>query len=190
MWERLATYRNLLTLKDGTKVLLRPLVPDDAEKLADLFAKVSDEDLRYLRNNVRDQEVVKGWARNVNYSKVFPLVAVVNDRIVGDATLHLGTGPARHRAELRVYLSREFRGRGLGASMLKNLIELARRAGVQQLVAEIVADQLPIIRAFQDLGFQLRSIYDDYFMMPDGTTHDVAVLILRLVPRAYHKEEF
>ncbi|MFQ6057553.1 MAG: GNAT family N-acetyltransferase [Anaerolineae bacterium] len=187
MLEQIVKYRQLGTLTDGTRVLLRPLVKEDKEKLIELFAPTPPEDLMYLQDDVTDRELVGSWADNIDYKKVLPLVAVVNERIVGDATLHFRKGPARHIAEVRIFLSKEFRRRGLGTLMLKTLIDLARRFGLQQLVAEVVASQVKVIKAFQSLGFQLRCTLEDYFILPDGETQDVAILILRLVPR---KEEF
>ena len=71
--------------------------------------------------------------------------------------------------------------------MLRALIDLARKCGIQQLVAEVVADQVKVINAFKNLGFEQRATYPNYFMMPDGETHDVVVLILPLV---HKREEF
>ncbi len=188
MLDEIGKYRQLVTLNDGTRVLLRPLVKEDRDALLEFFAPVTRDDLKFLRNDVTNREMVVGWAENVDYRRVLPLVAVMNGRIVGDASLHLrGPGPARHIGDVRIFLPKEFRRRGLGAAMLRSLIDLARKFGLQQLVAEIVADQLKVIHAFESLGFEQRALYRDYFMMPDGETHDVAALILSLAAK---KEEF
>jgi len=187
MLEQLGKYRQVVTLSDGTRVLLRPLVAEDKNALIALFEPIGPDDLRLMRNDVRDRDLVADWAEHVDYKKIVPLIAVVNDRIVGDATLHFRSGPSRHVADVRIFLSKEFRRRALGTAMLRAVIDVARKAGLQQLVAEIVADQVKVISAFQQLGFELRATYPDYFMMPDGETHDVAVLILRLTQK---REEF
>ena len=119
MRSQLANYRNLITLADGTRVLLRPLGPDDREALVQLFSSAAEEDRRYLVDDVTDRELVAGWVDNLDYDKVFPLMAVINDRIVGDATLHFRQGAYRHQGELRIYLSREVRRRGLGTVCYK-----------------------------------------------------------------------
>jgi hypothetical protein len=46
--------------------------------------------------------------------------------------------------------------------------------------AQIVNDQATTIKAFQKLGFGLKCVLDDYFILPDGELRDVAHLILRL----------
>src|SRR4030042_6219937 len=101
-------YRHVFTLKDGARILLRPLTQDDRQALIDPFGPVSTEDLRYMRHNVKDSQVICQWVDNLDYTKVFPLVAVFGSRLVGLATLHLYQGPARHRAGVPVFLPRGF----------------------------------------------------------------------------------
>jgi L-amino acid N-acyltransferase YncA len=187
MLDQIAKYRQVVTLNDGKRVLLRPLGPDDKKALISLFDPIGPDDSKLMRNDVRNVKIVESWVDQIDYKKVLPIVAVVNDRIVGDATLHFRTGPARHIADVRIFLSKEFRRCGLGSAMLRSLIDIARKSGLQQLVAEIVADQVKVINAFKQLGFEARSTYPDYFMMPDGETHDVVVLILSLASR---RDEF
>ena len=183
----LKTYRNLITLKDGARVLLRPLVPEDRKMLIDLFAAASPDDTRYLRDPITDAEHVGAWVDELDYSRVVPLVAMAQDRLVGDATLHFLRGPQRHMGELRIFLSKDFRRRGLGTHMLRTLIDLARKAGLHMLRAEVVAEQVKVIKAFQGLGFHPGCTFEDTFMFPDGGTSDIVVLFLRLLQR---EEEF
>lgn len=178
---QLAKYRNLITLSDGTHVLLRPLVPNDRDSLISLFAHAAEEDRRYLRQDVTDRELVSSWAEVVDYSSVFPLVSVINGRIVGDATLHFRDGAHRHQGEVRIFLAREMRRRGLGTQMLRTLVDISRGVGLHQLIALIVTDQGPVIRAFKELGFEHHCTLPDYFMMPNGSTRDTALMILQLV---------
>jgi len=184
MIERLGTYRNLFSLHDGVRVLLRMLEKGDKDLLQAMFAQVSDEDLRFMRANVRDPAVIQQWIDELDYNRVIPLVAVVNGGIVGDATLHRGQGRYRHIGEVRIFLAKPYRQRGLGTAMLKSLIDIANKLNMHLLTAEIVADKVSVIRAFQGLGFQLQTSLPNYFMTPDGETFDVALLILPLAKRS------
>jgi RimJ/RimL family protein N-acetyltransferase len=179
--ERLAIYRNLITLRDGTRVLLRVLDKDDRDRLQAMFAVVGDDDAEAMRENVKDPAVIQTWIDELDYARVIPLVAVVNDEIVGDATLRLGQGPYRHKAEVRIFLSKPYRQRGLGTAMLKSLIDIAKRMELHLLIVEVIANRTPVIRAFRGLGFQMQTTLPDYFMMHDGETLDVALMILPLV---------
>jgi RimJ/RimL family protein N-acetyltransferase len=173
-------YRQLITLKDGTRVLLRPLIPEDRQALIDLFAPISANDKLYFRTDLSDNRIVSSWVDNINYEKVLPIVAVMGDRLVGDATLHFHAGPQRHIAEVRLFLGSDFRQRGLGSKMLNALIDIARRKNLYILEAQVVADQQQVVRAFQNVGFIVKSTFEDYFMLPDGTLCDLTYLMMRL----------
>lgn len=173
-------YRQIVTLPDGGRVLLRLLTPDDRQALINLFAPVTADDLRYMRHKVHDAQVVEEWVDNLDYEKVLPLVATIGDRIVGNATLHFHEGPARHLGEVRIFLAKEIRRRGVGSRMIRALVELARRRSLYLLEAQVISDQTNVIKAFQKLGFELKCVLDDYFILPDGELRDVAHLIMRL----------
>lgn len=173
-------YRQLVTLPDGARVLLRPLTADDREALASLFSPVSTEDLRYMRHKVNDPVVINKWIDDLDYNKVLPLIAIIGERIVGNATLHFFEGPSRHRAEVRIYLAKEVRRRGVGSRLLMALTDLAKRRNIYMIEAQIISDQATVIKAFQKLGFELKCVIDDYFILPDGELRDVALLIQRL----------
>jgi RimJ/RimL family protein N-acetyltransferase len=174
--ENLVHYRQLVTLPDGLRVCLRPLIPQDKDALVALFASLSPDDIRYFRSNVVDAPVVESWAEGVDYSKVFPLIAVVGDNLVGNCTLHLGSGFTRHLAEIRVFLVKDFRRRGLGSAMIKAQIEVARKIGLHQLIAEIVESRPQVVHAFEHLGFERQAVLRDQFMTPDGDTLDLIVM--------------
>ena len=178
---RLEIYRQLITLRDGTRVLLRVLNENDGGRLGAMFAKVSADDAEAMRDNVKDPAAIQKWIDELDYGRVIPLVAVVNDEIVGDATLHLGRGPYRHKADVRIFLSKPYRQRGLGTAMLKSLIDIAKRLELHLLTVEVIANRTSVIRAFRGMGFQMQTTLPDYFMMRDGETLDVALMILPLV---------
>lgn len=179
--ERIQTFRKLVTLRDGTRVLFRVLDRADAGNLVEFFQSVTKNDLRYVRSNVKDQGVVAGWAENLDCDKVLPVVAVVQERIVGEATLHMKKGPHAHVAEIRIFLASDFRRRGLGIQMLEVMFELARWRNLYLLEAQIVADQTRVIKAFKKLGFEQQGLLEDYFMLPEKEMRDVAILIKRLM---------
>ncbi|MBW1979979.1 MAG: GNAT family N-acetyltransferase [Deltaproteobacteria bacterium] len=175
-----STYRKFITLADGSRVLFRPLVHADQEKLVALFQQASAEDVLFLKEDVRNPELVGSWVRELNYDKVIPIVAVRNEEIIGDASLHRRTGTKRHTAEVRIFLAPAFRGIGLGSVMVSELVALAKNLGLRLLEGQIVVDQVNVIKAFRKLGFKRVADIDDYFMTQDGRTHDVALMILEL----------
>ena len=181
IWKQLARYRQIKVLSSGLRVLVRPLSEGDADQLAELFEKAAPDDLERYRSNPTDRQVVQTWVNNIDLRRVFPLVVVANDRIIGEATIHFGSKYQRHLGWVRVFLDREFRRRGIGTLMLATTIDIARRIGLHQLLGMVPTDQPQVIKALEDLGFRREFIHNDYAILQDGRTLDVAELVLYLV---------
>jgi acetyltransferase len=180
MIDRIAHFRQMGTLADGTRVLLRPLLHEDRDALQTFLSNISPQDQQFMRSDVTGNNAVRSWVDDLDYHQVLPLMAVVNDRFVGDSTLHFRGGPYRHLAEIRIFLLEEYRRRGLGTLMLKTMIDIARKAGIQFITAQVVADQTRTVAAFHGLGFERKVILEDFYLMPDGEAHDVAFMVLSL----------
>lgn len=178
--EQIKNFREMITLKDGAYVLLRPMIAEDKQRLMEFYSAVSEDDLRYFRHYVKDPTLIQEWCDHLDYGKVLPILALAKDRVVGSATLHFNEGPKRHTGEVRLFLSKDYRKRGLGMKMIRALIELARKHGLSILMAEIIADMTKFVKAFEQLGFKSMCTLDDYFMFPDGDSCDVVLMMMCL----------
>jgi len=171
-------FRKEGVLKDGTKVLLRPMVREDRDKLMDFFSRVSDLDRQFLRSDVHDPKVIDTWVNNIDYKKVFPLLAEVNGRIVGDATLHMRrAGWKRHLGNVRVVVASDFQGRGLGTLLINEIAELAGEFGLEKLVSEIYFNSPAAINAFKRAGFGVKAVFEDLVKDLYGNNIDMIVMV-------------
>ncbi len=176
----LGLYRKFINLNNQARVLLRPLLKEDYENFSNLYNKASDEDVAFLRHNVRDPEIIKKWIENIDLNTVFPMLAIHNEKIVGNATLHFGKHSHRHSAQLRIYIAPDYRRLGLGTLMIKELLDISHKIGLKIVWAEIVIEQSKVIKAFLELGFQFSCVLRDWFMSQSGKCYDVALLIFNL----------
>jgi acetyltransferase len=181
--DQLKTFREMVTLKDGVHVLLRPMVKTDRPHLEELYVPVQEDDMRFFRHNVKDPELLQGWCDHLNYDDVLPVLALVKDHTVGSGSLHFSHGPKRHIGEVRLFLAKDYRKRGLGMRIIHVLIEFARKQGLSTLIAEVIADKTKVVHAFEQVGFTPRATLEDYFMFPDGECTDVVFMTMRLKPR-------
>ena len=179
------SYRKFVTLQNGKRVMFRFLNHQDREELVRLFQEAPEEDIRFLKQDVRDTKLVNSWIDHLNYNKVLPLVAVDLDgnRLMADATLHRGKHAAKHLGEVRIFVGRPYRNLGLGSVLLEELINLAKKEGLHWLKAEIIADHKKVIKAFRAKGFDIRASLEDYFIRKDGFTHDVVLMLRPVVKR-------
>ena len=74
----------------------------------------------------------------------------------------------------------DYRKRGLGMKMIRVLIDLALKQGLNILLAEVMAEQTKVVKAFEQLGFKSQATLDDYFIFPDGETRDVVLMTMPL----------
>ena len=178
--EQIKNFREMVTLKDGAYVLMRPMTSEDEKHLMEFYKAVNDDDMRYFHHYVKDPQLIHKWCEELNYSKVLPVLAFVKDQVVGSASLHFGDGPKRHIAEVRLFLAKDYRKRGLGMKMIRTLIDLGRKQGLSILLAEVIAEQTKVVKAFEQLGFKSQASLDDYFMFPDGDSRDVVLMTMHL----------
>lgn len=171
-------YPKEVKLKDGIMVTLRPMVKEDGEKLLQFFTELPETDRLYLREDVTKREVIEGWIRDLDYHRVFPLLAEFQGRIVGDATLHRSEyGWARHTAEVRVTIAKEFQHRGLGTKMVQELIGIATERGLEKILAEVMGNQAAALRAFEKMGFRKAATIPGLVKDMAGQYRDLVILI-------------
>ena len=146
-------------LSDGRSVEVRPVDRADRAELLALHARASDESIyrRFFSTN-RDAaqdfvEVICGPG-----ARVWSLVAVHAGRVVGVATAFVAeTGDS---AEVAFLVEESLHGLGIGTVLLERLAALARHRGIVEFSAEVLTDNVPMLRVFHDVGFSLRQHQD------------------------------
>ncbi|MGA7146845.1 MAG: GNAT family N-acetyltransferase, partial [Desulfobacterales bacterium] len=147
------TYQKEAELKDGTKLLLRPMVPEDQDALYKFFKEIPREDARYLRDDVSSRLLVEKWAKNLDYEKTLPILAIKDDAIIGDATINRRrSGWKHHLGTVRVFVHKEYRNVGLGHLMIEELVDIAYKLGIEKLIVEIPDPGTAAINAFTRAG--------------------------------------
>jgi RimJ/RimL family protein N-acetyltransferase len=166
-----------VTLRDGAIATLRPMVREDKDELLAFFRRLAPEDRQFLKDDVTRTEIIEGWARELDYARVLPILAEWEGRIVGDATLHRQAhGWMRHVGEIRVVTDPFFRRRGLASAMAREIFYLALQAGLDKMVAEMVADQVAAIKVFEKLGFQKEARLSNHIVDLQGRKHDLVIM--------------
>ena len=143
-----------VVLRDGREILVRPIVPEDRELIADAFERLSPES-RYRRffapmRRLTDEDLA--YLTEVDHHDHEALAAV--DR--GDGSI---IGVARYvrsedprAAEVAVVVGDPWQGRGIASALLERLVERARQAGITHFVAIVMSDNEDALELFRSLA--------------------------------------
>jgi len=169
-------------LRDASRVTVRSMAPEDAEGLLSFFRAVPEADRFLLKEDVISPQVVYGWANNLDYDRALPLLALADGRIVADAVLIRRRGGSRaHIGEIRVVVAPDYRGRGLGVALIRELVAIAHDAELERVIFELVKDvQDEAIAAATFIGAFAVGTVSDFAKDHHGRPHDVVFLALPL----------
>ncbi|MGA9177494.1 MAG: GNAT family N-acetyltransferase [Desulfobacterales bacterium] len=179
----LNTYQKEAVLRDGTKILLRPMVLEDQEALYEFFKAVSEEEARYLRDDVKSRLLIESWAKNIDYSRTLPILAIKDDIIVADATINRRrSGWKWHLGTVRIFVHNDYRNRGLGELMADELTRIAYRLGIEKLILEIPDTNTAVINTFTKVGFHRAAVIPNMVKDRQNMPVDLAVLMKDIKP--------
>ena len=177
------TYHKEAELKDGTKVFLRPMVSEDQDALYEFFKSVPREDARHLRDDVSSRLLVEKWAKNLNYEKTLPILAIKDDAIIGDVTINRRrSGWKWHLGTVRIFIHKEYRGIGLGHLMINELVDIAYKLGIEKLILEAPDNNTPLINSFRKAGFNRAAVIPNMVKDRENMPMDVAVMMKDIRP--------
>jgi RimJ/RimL family protein N-acetyltransferase len=170
-------YPKEVKVKDGGTVVLRPFERKDKDALFAFFAKLPESDRLFLKDNVSDPAVVERWATELNYEKVFPILAWKGNDVIADATLHKNLGGwMKHVGTIRIVIAPEFQRKGLGSVLANELFLNALKSGLEKIVAEMMETQQGAKKVFEKLGFKQEAIFHGHVRDQIGVRHDLLIL--------------
>lgn len=144
-----------VTIRDGSRIHIRPIAPSDTEALHRAFEKLSPES-RYRRffAFVKDLSPSRlAYFTNVDHHDHEALIATTDDpeEIVGVVRyVRLADDPSA--AEVAMTVIDSWQGRGVASALLATLADCARREGIARLVAICLPDNHDAIEVLEALG--------------------------------------
>lgn len=174
-------YPKEITLKDSSRARLRPLTRDDEKGLHAHFLAVPESERMFIKHRVTDAAVIRDWCKNIDLGRNLPLLALMENKIAGVATLHQQLGGwKRHIGRVSVLVLPQYRGRGLARALIKEIVGLARSVGLEKVEAEFIGEQEAAIKMFALLGFSNLVRLDDYVKDMQAISHDYILMGLDL----------
>jgi RimJ/RimL family protein N-acetyltransferase len=148
-------------LKDGRKILVRAIRPDDRTALVEGLAMLGETSV-YTRFHGSVKEITQkdlAFYTEIDYEHHVALVAALEDdgreRLIGGSRYieHADTVP--RRAEVAFTVLDAFQGLGIGTILLRHLTAIARETGIQAFEAEVLPQNTGMMRVFKKSGLEM-----------------------------------
>ncbi|GGP40602.1 bifunctional acetate--CoA ligase family protein/GNAT family N-acetyltransferase [Saccharothrix coeruleofusca] len=150
-----------VVLSDGGTVHLRPITPDDADRLLAFHGRLSERTryFRYFGPYPRMPQRDLQRFSTVDHADRVAFAALLGDDIVAVGRYdRLGDGGS---AEVAFVVRDDHQGRGLGSILLEHLAAAARERGLSRFTAEVLAENGQMVRVFRDAGYSVRRAFDE-----------------------------
>jgi RimJ/RimL family protein N-acetyltransferase len=153
-----AKYSAIEPLRNGRSVEIRALKPEDQTDLIAAVGRTSAQSLyrRFfgVRRNFTQQEME--YFLNVDFINHVALVALAQESgrsaIVGGGR-YVVLQPGK--AEIAFAVVDQHQGQGIGAALMRHLTAIAREAGLKELTAEVLPDNISMLKVFEKSGLRL-----------------------------------
>lgn len=152
-----------IVLKDGARVFLRPVRPEDEDMYRRFFESVPAGDLR-----LRFFAPVKSFSHaflarltQIDYARAFAIAAVDENSGVLLGGVRLMLNADRTEGEYAILLGPGMKGKGLGWLLMQYMIDYARRMGLERVEGQVLAENTPMLAMCRTLGFKIRDARDE-----------------------------
>lgn len=167
--------------KDGRKVHLRPIQPEDAH-LSQYFVQHLSQESRYFRfmNTIRELSPVQlVRLTQIDYDREMALIALSEEEGVQQevGVVRYASNPDGESCEFAVVVADGWQGTGLAKKLMLRIIDTARQQGFRYMTGDFLTENARMLRFVADLGFKLQPHPDD-----PGLRH--GVLTLNEIPAA------
>jgi acyl-CoA synthetase (NDP forming)/L-amino acid N-acyltransferase YncA len=166
---------------------VRPISPEDAERLVEFYADVSPKSKYYrffaAMPTLSEREVRRFV--DVDHHDRVALVLMVAERIIAVGQFErLPARPGRRdQAEVAFLVQDRHQHRGIGQLLLEHLAQVGREIDVGEFVAEILPDNTGMLQVFRDAGYQVRGGFEDGVVAMrfpiDATVTSLGVMVAR-----------
>lgn len=165
-WER------RLALKDGWRISVRPLRPEDEPTIHEFLRHVTPHDLR-LRFFAPMKEFTHEFIARLtqlDYARAMAFIAFDDkNEMVGVVRLH--SDSIYESGEYAILLRSDLKGRGLGWALMQLIIDYARSEGLKTISGDVLKENVVMLEMCRQLGFEIK---------PDPTEPDICDVRLKL----------
>jgi len=148
-----------LEVKDGWRVFVRPIRPEDEPSIHELLRHVTMQDLR-LRFFAPMKEFSHEFIARLtqlDYARAMAFVAFdeATNEMVGVVRIH--SDSIYETGEYAILLRSDLKGRGLGWALMQLIIEYAKSEGLKAISGDVLQENTVMLEMCRHLGFEVKA---------------------------------
>ncbi len=148
-------------LPDGTDLIIRPIRPEDAE-LEQEFIRGLSEQSKYFRFMQAIKELTPEMLvrfTQIDYDREMALIGVLqqDNREMQVGVARYMSRPGGDTCEFAIVVSDALRGRGVGARLMRSLMQNARHKGLRIMDGEVLTANTRMLALVKSLGFRIET---------------------------------
>jgi RimJ/RimL family protein N-acetyltransferase len=152
-----ATFSAREELRDGRPIEIRALRPDDEAGMLAAINRTNAESLRrrFFAPKRGFSEKEKAFFMKVDFFSQVALVAEIDEgdrRAIVGGGRYIVTEPGK--AEVAFVVIDGYQGQGIGGLLTQHLVRLAHAAGLQELAADVLPENTPMLKVLGKFGFR------------------------------------
>jgi acetyltransferase len=153
----LKEWKRHVTLRDGGKVFVRPIRPDDEALYGTFLAAVTPEDarMRFLGAMGQLSHSLIDYFTHLDYTRAMAFVAL--DEASGEllAVVRLHNNAANDSGEYAIVVRSDYKGRGLGWQLMQMMIAYARAKGLRTVEGKVLHENKAMLDMCRQFGFEI-----------------------------------
>lgn len=151
-------------LKDGTRVSLRPIKPEDEIRFHELFKSLSEDTMRFRFFQIMKEMPHETLTRycNLDYDREIAIVAELQDddrKIIG--AVRLISEPGGKCGEFAVVVADRWQGLGLGSKFVDYIVEISKDIRLEKIYGYVITNNYKMIKLCTKKGFNMETLDED-----------------------------
>ncbi len=146
-------------MRDGREFEIRALRPDDKDDMLAAVGRTGMQSLQrrffVVKRGFSEKEIA--FFMNIDFANHVALAALAEEdgrKVIIGGGRYIVTEPGK--AEIAFVVIDDYQGQGIGTLLMRHLAVIARKAGLKELIAEVLPENAAMRKVFSKFGFEAR----------------------------------
>jgi len=169
-----------IDLSDKSEVKVKEIDDEDMNGILLFLKEIPVGDLIIYKEDVCERENPGEWFLDKNKEKLFQIISLSDNKVIGIGTLHKEGIYWQNSAELKIVIDPNYRGKGLGSVMFNLLLQHGLKLKIQKIIVRYLASNQNFIKILRHYNFQPETLLNQFILDDDKHYKDLIIASFNL----------